>query len=130
MNRTTALFLCVYLGAMGVFAGVFSWLWHVWEQAPAIFYRPWQLTALLTAVFGFSFAFGFPRAGAADSGLRRYVTGAFLRGAGVLAVVLPAAYLRIETVGDRIALVLCVLCIYLLSMALYLAWAARTVGRR
>lgn len=130
MNRTTSLFLLVYLGAMALLTGVFSWVWHTWEQAPDIFYRPWQLTGLLTVVFGVSFAFGFPRAGAADSGLPRYAAGALLRGAGVLAVVLPVAYLQLKTVEDRIALVLCVLCVYLLSMTLYLVWAARSVGRR
>ena len=110
---------------MAVFAEIFSLVWCHWPiPAPDIFYRPWQLSVILFVVFGISFLVSFSRREKAGSpSLNRYLSGAGVRAAGVLAVILPVAYLCLETKQQRIALVLCVLFFYLLSMMYYLVWS-------
>lgn len=124
MNRRMAFFLSGYAGFMAVFTCVFALIWNFWPQAaPDIFYRPWQLSAILVFVFGISFLVGLPRDGRTDGALlNRYLGGLAIRAAGILATVLPVAYLCLRTKQERVALVLCVFGFYILSMGYYLAW--------
>lgn len=125
-SKSVVRFLLGYAVLMAVFAVAFTLVWRAWPQAPDVCYRPWQLTAILTLVFGVSFVVsGTAGTANASAGFVRYVSGAIVRGAGVLAVILPAAYLHLETKAERVALVLCVLCVYLLSMGAYMVWVWR-----
>lgn len=131
MKNRTAVFWSGYAAFMVVFSCVFALIWHFWAQAaPNIFYRPWQLSAILVFVFGISFLVGFPRRGKpGGTTLNRYLAGLAVRAAGILATVLPVAYLCLETKGERVALVLCVFGFYILSMGYYLAWVVYMARR-
>lgn len=121
MTRQTVFLLSGYAVFMVVLAAVFSMAWHYWSQAPDIFYHPWQLSVCLFVALSISFALGIPRKESDGyTNLRRYITGAALRGAGVLAIILVPVYLPSDIQIDKIALALCAMGLYVASMAFYL----------
>lgn len=128
MKTSKAFFLFGYALFMAVFAGIFSLVWNHWPvPAPDIFYRPWQLSVILFVVFGISFFVSFSRREKTSGlSLNRFLAGVAVRALGILAVILPVAYLYLETKQQRVALVLCVLFFYLLSMTYYLGWSVWT----
>ena len=62
--------------------------------------------------------------------LRRYITGAAVRGAGVLAAILIPVYLLSDNQIDKIVLALCAMGLYMASMVFYLIAVYRDAGRR
>lgn len=131
MTRHLVFFLSGYAVFMVVLAVVFSVAWQYWPKAPDIFYRPWQLTVCLWVVFSISFILGFPKEkpdGYAN--FRRYITGAALRGAGVLAAVVIPVYLPTDIQINKTALALCAMGLYMASMAFYLVRVYKDAGRR
>lgn len=131
MSRQTVFLLFGYAVFMVVLAAVFSAAWHYWPQAPDIFYQPWQLSVCLFVVLSVSFALGIPKKESDGyANLRRYITGAAVRGAGVLAIILVPVYLYRDTQIDKIVLALCAMGLYIASMAFYLIRMYRDAGRR
>lgn len=121
MTRQTVFLLSGYAVFMVVLAAVFSTAWHYWPQAPDIFYCPWQLSVCLFVVLSISFVLGIPRKESDGyTNLRRYITGAVLRGAGVLAIILVPVYLPSDIQIDKIVLALCAMGLYMASMVFYL----------
>ena len=131
MTRQTVFLLSGYAVFMVVLAAVFSMAWHYWPQAPDIFYRPWQLSVFLFVVLSTSFVLGIPRKESDGyANLRRYITGAALRGAGVLAIILVPVYLPSDIQIDKIALALCAMGLYMASMTFYLIVVYKDARRR
>ncbi len=131
MTRQTVFLLFGYAVFMVVLAAVFSAAWHYWPQAPDIFYRPWQLSVCLFVVLSASFALGIPKKESDGyANLRRYITGAAVRGAGVLAAILIPVYLLSDNQIDKVVLALCAMGLYMASMVFYLIAVYRDAGRR
>lgn len=131
MTRQTVFLLFGYAVFMVVLAAVFSVAWHYWPQAPDIFYRPWQLSVCLLVVLSLSFALGVPKKESDGySNLRRYITGAAVRGGGVLAIILVPVYLPSDIQIDKVVLALCAMGLYMASMVFYLIRVYREAGRR
>lgn len=131
MTRQAVFLLFGYAVFMVVLAAVFSAAWHYWPQAPDIFYQPWQLSVCLFVVLSASFALGIPKKESDGyANLRRYITGAAVRGAGVLAIILVPVYLSSDKQMDKIVLALCAMGLYMASMVFYLTMVYRAAGRR
>lgn len=131
MTRQTVFLLSGYAVFMVVLAAVFSMAWHYWPQAPDIFYHPWQLSVYLFVVLSLSFALGIPKKESDGyANLRRYITGAAVRGAGVLAIILTPVYLSCDAQIDKVVLALCAMGLYMASMVFYLIGVYRDAGRK
>lgn len=131
MTRQTVFLLFGYAVFMVVLAAVFSAAWHYWLQAPDIFYQPWQLSVCLFVVLSVSFVLGIPKEKSDGyANLRRYITGAAVRGAGVLAIILIPVYLSSDKQMDKIVLALCAMGLYMASMGFYLTMVYRGAKSR
>ena len=127
-TRNRIVFLALYAVFMVVLAVVFSLIWHHWEKAPDIFYIPWQLTGILTLILALSFVAGFPTT--SPDGykmIRRYFTGALLRGGGELAVIMIPVVVFVEMEWNKMAMALSVMVIYIASVVFYLSYVCRVM---
>lgn len=118
------------MGGMVLFTMAFCGAWYfLVPDHVDVFYNPWGLCALVTLVFMLSFLAGMPGAdGGGYKNLLRYLGGAMIRTAGIMAVVFYPVICRREALDSTTALVVSTMCIYGFAMFLFLRSVYKNTG--